>query len=56
MNKQNIFQKLMSTFTYYPQIWMFVNRTANNLINNTHKYTLQLFKYPSQFIKTSHRT
>ena len=32
----------MSTFTYCPLIWMYCSKTANNLINKIHKYSLRL--------------
>ena len=32
----------MSTFTYGPLIWMFCGKTANNLINKTHKRSLRV--------------
>ena len=32
----------MSTFTYFPLIWMFRSKTENNLINKIHKHSLRV--------------
>ena len=33
---------IMSTFTYCPLIWMYCSKTANNLINKIHEYSLRV--------------
>ena len=33
---------VLSTFTYYPLIWMYCSKTANNLINKIHKRRLRV--------------
>ena len=31
---------IMSTFTYYPLMWMYFRKTANNLVTKIHKRNL----------------